>query len=87
MRHTHLWFLAPLALGALALLHSSRRKKRARRQLVVALEMYAADHGAYPRSLALLVPRYLHALPEHLHDRVERSGRVRCPEASPPTPP
>ncbi len=74
MRNANLWLLAPLTLGALALLWHSRYRRRARRELVLALEMYAADHGSYPRSLALLVPRYLRARPEHVHYSAARQG-------------
>ncbi|MCE7872486.1 hypothetical protein DYH09_19190 [bacterium CPR1] len=74
MKRTSPWLLATLALGALTWLALSERKRTERRKVVVALEMYAADHGHYPRSLALLLPRYLQVLPDRAHYQVAHQG-------------
>lgn len=74
MKRTSPWLLAPIALGTLIWLALCERKRTERRRIVVALEMYAADHGHYPRSLALLIPRYLRVLPDRAHYQVAQQG-------------
>ncbi len=68
------WLLAPLALAALGWLAFSGHRRRRRQTLVGALEMYAADHGTYPKSLFLLVPRYLKAVPRGVNYHLARQG-------------